>query len=165
MLKFFCWGSDGWKYKLSHYDEMMAARISEDGAFVSAKGVVLGPLFSCPVTLNEEVWEMYEKMFPSSVDNDSEGAKYGIDRSIYFERFFEHVKEADWTCYGGQQIAGFDTWMAEEYLSAVKYEEYMGVEAAVLEGGKSPVDYVKTLTDSANSTYKEYLERLTKAQD
>lgn len=84
ILKYFCWGSEGWHQKIAKQDEIMAGGIS--------------PLGSCPVTLDETVWEEFENMYPSVVNGDKEGMEYGFDRSEYFTYYFKKVKCSKWVC-------------------------------------------------------------------
>lgn len=166
LLKFFCWGAEGWQYKLSRYDEIVAYGDPE-GDHASVSTLVPGPINNCPITLDETIWEEYAKMHPTSAADggDVEGAAMGIDRSTYFDAFFEKVKTSNWTCYGSAQIPGFDTWLVETYQSSSLYGDYtdspwLGVEAAVFTGGEDPADYVKNLTDAANATNQDYVERI-----
>lgn len=160
VLKFFCWGAEGWQYKMSKYDEIVKNSVDEEGNPISAAGIIAGPINNCPITTDDKIWETYMSMHPTSVAGDSEGEAMGIDRTPYFDAFFEKVKTSKWTCYGGTQIPGFDTWLANNYNSATMYGEYAGVEAAVFDGGEDPADYVDQLTSSGNETNKEYLDMI-----
>lgn len=166
VLKFFCWGAEGWNYKLSKYDEIVAV-----GAEGSVSGLVPGPINNCPITKDETIWEMYEAMHPTSVaeGGDAEGKElYGIDRAQYFDAFFEKVKTSNWTCYGSGQIPGFDTWLVDTYRSTSIYSgpekfydiEYSGVECSVFAGNADPHDFVEELTETANATNQEYVEMI-----
>ena len=158
VLKFFCWGKDGWKYKLSRYDEIVSV-----GADASVSGLIPGPINNCPITTDEETWKNYEAKHPTSAaGGDKVGKeKYGIDRAPYFDAFFDVVKSANWTCYGSAQIPGFDTWLLNDYRSKVAFGEYdNGVEDAVFIGGENPEDFVQDLTEKANKTNKEMIENI-----
>lgn len=160
VLKYFCWGADGWKYKLSKYDEIVAVGKEGDGASVS--GLVPGPINNCPITTDDTIWDEYQKKHPTTLaGGDTVGKEtYGVDRAPYFDAFFEIVKTSRWTCYGSAQIPGFDTWLANNYNSATLYDGFTGVEQWVLEGGGEPADKVKDLTESANTTNQEYLDQI-----
>jgi multiple sugar transport system substrate-binding protein len=161
ILKYFCWGAEGWQYKLSKYDEIVADSVDADGNAVSASGLVAGPINNCPITLDETIWTEYEKKHPTTAaGGDTEGEAMGIDRSPYFDAFFDTVKKSKWTCYGSAQIPGFDTWLADNYNSATLYGEYAGVESAVFDGGEDPADYVDALTSAANQTNQEFIEEI-----
>lgn len=157
VLKFFCWGAEGWQYKLSKYDEIVA--VGEDA---SVSGLVPGPINNCPITTDETIWEEYEKKHPTTAaGGDTEGeANYGINRAPYFDAFFETVRNSKWTCYGSAQIPGFDTWLVNSYRSATLYDGYEGVEPWVFEGGNDPADKVSALTEAANQTNQEYIEQI-----
>lgn len=160
VLKYFCWGAEGWQYKLSKYDEIVS--VGSEGDAASVSGLVPGPINNCPITLDSEIWDAYEKMHPTTLaGGDTEGeTNYGIDRAPYFDAFFDKVKTANWTCYGSAQIPGFDTWLADNYNSTSLYGEYTGVEGIVFDGGGEAADYVDALTEAANETNKEYIDEI-----
>lgn len=118
VLKFFCWGAEGWTYKLSKYDDIVSGSVDADGNPTSVSGLVAGPINNCPITTDETVWTEYEKKHPTTAaGGDTEGDAMGVDRSPYFDAFFEKVRKSKWTSYGGTQIPGFDTWLADNYNS------------------------------------------------
>lgn len=160
VLKYFTWGPEGWTYKLSKYDEIVAVGAEGDGASVS--GLVPGPINNCPITTDDTIWEEYQKKHPTTLaGGDTEGKdQYGIDRAPYFDSFFETVKNSKWTCYGSAQIPGFDTWLANNYNSATMYDGFEGVEKWVFEGGGDPADKVADLTESANQTNQDYINQI-----
>ena len=160
VLKYFCWGPEGWAYKISKYDEIVAVGTEGDNASVS--GLVPGPINNCPITTDDTIWEEYQKKHPTSLaGGDTVGIEqYGVDRAPYFDAFFETVKNSSWTCYGSAQIPGFDTWLVNNYNSATLYDGYEGVEAWVFEGGGDPADQVQNLTEAANQTNKEYIDQI-----
>lgn len=160
VLKYFCWGADGWKYKMSKYDDIVGNSVDEEGNAVSASGLVAGPINNCPITKDEEIWSQYKKMHPSTENGDAEGEAMGIDRGEYFDAFFEKVLASKWVPYGSAQIPGFDTWLADTYNSTSLYGEYAGVEAAVFDGGEEPADYVDSLTSAANQTNQDYIDMI-----
>ncbi len=160
VLKFFTWGPQGWKYKISKCDEIIAS-IKNNKALASVSGLASGPLNNCPITTDKKIWEAYEKKHPTTVaGGDIEGAAMGIDRTSYFDAFFEKVKTSKWTCYGSGQIPGFDTWLADNYNSATLHEGYAGVESWVFEGNGNPYEKVQLLTGLANETYREFKKAL-----
>lgn len=155
VLKYFAWGADGWKYKISRYDEIVGK-----GSEASVSGLIPGPINNCPITTDKEIWDSYEAKHPTTAaGGDKEGQElYGVNRAPYFDAFFKTVKTADWTCYGSAQIPGFDTWLLNDYRSKVQFGDYEnGVEDAVFTGGENPEDFVEWLTDRANETNKQFL--------
>jgi multiple sugar transport system substrate-binding protein len=157
VLKFFCWGAEGWTYKLSKYDEIVAL-----GSDASVSGLVPGPINNCPITTDETIWKEFEKKHPTTeAGGDTVGIEtYGVDRAKYFDDFFEKVRTSTWTCYGSGQIPGFDTWLANTYNSATLYDGASGVEDWVLNYGGDPTDKVKSLTDAANETNQEFIDQI-----
>lgn len=154
VLKYFCWGPEGWAFKMSKYDEIVAV-----GSDASISGLVPGPINNCPITTDDTIWDQYIAMHPTNGDEEGQ-ANWGIDRSPYFEAFFETVRTSKWTCYGSAQIPGFDTWLVNNYTSASLYGDYAGVEPWVFEGGGEAADRVAELTEAANATNKEYVGKI-----
>lgn len=143
VLKFFCWGADGWKAKLQYYPDMVA---DETYSVVGAKSAD-----SFPICLDDEVWEGF-----TSIYTGWNGDKY--QRADYFKDFFARVKEARWTCLGSPQIPGFGTWLEEVYWGE-DYDGVTGVETAVY-GGQDAAKYFKDLQEKANEINKEKLQEL-----
>lgn len=161
VLKFFCWGSQGWQFKISKRDEIIASVVGND-ELASASGLAPGPINNCPITTDEEIWKAYEAKHPTTeAGGDTVGKeKYDIDRAPYFDAFFEKVRTSKWTCYGSAQIPGFDTWLADNYNSATLYDGAAGVEAWVFDNGGDPYEKVQALTEAANATNKELLDTI-----
>ncbi len=159
LLKFMTWGSEGWKYKLKYYPDLIEETGNEN-RYVAKN--------HCPITLNDDVWEGFIKWHPNNVTGDSYiidmyGEEY--DRSKYFDYFLRSVKESTWTCYGGQQIAGFDSWLQNVYYGNdgthdFGYKEALGIELAVIYGGVDAKDYYEYLQEKGNSIHKEKLDEL-----
>lgn len=159
LLKFMTWGAEGWKYKLKYYPDLIEESGDED-RYVSKN--------NCPITLDEDVWEGFLKWHP----NNQTGDKYIIDlygeeydRSKYFDYFLRSVKESTWTCYGGQQIPGFDLWLQNIYYGYDGKQDFgyaggLGIEQAVIYGGVDAKDYYEYLQDKGNSIYEEKLDEL-----
>lgn len=173
LLKYMTWGADGWKWKLDHYDEIHEAAIIANGGdpalFEEGKaddttgGEVIN---NCPITLDADIWAQYEKLHPNAETGDpiadklveaklSETARIDI-----FEKFWENVKAGQWTCYGSQQIPGFDTFLYDFYFKNEFIAGYEGVENAVIKGGGTAEEYVSQLTDKANQLANEYKDTL-----
>ena len=152
VLKYFGWGAEGWNYKIFKADEITAA--------ASASGKSVTPLDNCPVTLDETVWESYEKKYPTTAaGGDTVGKKnYGIDRSPYFDAYFETVKNGKWTCSSESQVLGIGTFMTEVYNNNNRLDcaGADNVESAVFEKGKNPADFIKDLSEMAMEYHDEF---------
>lgn len=160
LLKFMTWGVEGWKHKIKYYPDLIEQDSVGKGERVSKN--------NCPITLDKEVWEGFMKWYP----NNETGDKYIIDmygeeydRSKYFDYFFNKVKESTWTCYGGQQIPGFDIWLQNVYYGNDGMQDFgyaggLGIEQAVIYGGVDAKDYYEYLQEKGNSIHKEKLDEL-----
>ena len=165
LLKFMTWGTEGWEYKLEHYPNLLEE--STDGDRPVSKN-------NCPITLDKEVWEGFINWHPNTEIGDEYMVElYGeeYDRSEYFTRFFEKVRNGKWTCYGGQQIAGFDTWLQNVYFGNDGQHDYdydypdgLGIERACIYGGVEPIKYYETIEKEGNEINKKKLEELKKAK-
>lgn len=148
-LKFFTWGTEGWKAKLKYYPDMVESA-SEGGAFID--GAKMASNF--PINLDDEVWGQFEAIYTSGDD------KY--DRNEYFKDFFAKVKAARWVCLGSPQIPGFGTWLSE-YYQTFDFDgtgTYAGIEALVLQGGADAGAYYKQLQDEGNKYYRDKLNEI-----
>ena len=162
LLKFMTWGAEGWKHKLKYYPDL----IDNEGT-VNERPVAKN---NCPITLDEDVWEGFAKWHPNSETGDKYiveklGEEY--NRSKYFEYFLKQVKKSTWTCYGGQQIAGFDIWLQTVYYGYdgkqdFGYDGGLGIEEACIYGNSEAQNYYEYLQDEGNRIYKEKFEELTK---
>ena len=161
VLKYFCWGAQGWEHKITKRDDIIASVVGDE-ELASVSGLAPGPINNCPITTDSTIWEMYEQKHPTSAaGGDTEGeSKYQINRAPYFDAFFEKVKTSKWTCYGSGQIPGFDTWLTDNYRSATMYDGAAGVEDWVFLNGGDPYEKVDILTESANQTNKELLDTI-----
>ncbi len=156
LLKFMTWGTEGWKYKIKHYPDLLEESTGNDRP-VSKN--------HCPITLDEEVWEIFKKWHPNSEMGDSYITDmYGkaYDRSKYFDYFMNKVRESTWTCYGSQQIPGFDSWLQNVYFGNDGRQDYgydkgLGIEQAVIYGGVDAGEYYEYLEDWGNKWYKNKL--------
>lgn len=160
-LKYFTWSADGWKYKLANKDEIEA--IGKDSDKSSVSGLAPTVVDNCPITLDESVWKSYEKQYPTTLaGGDIEGqSAYGIDRSSYFDAFFEKVKDAEWTCFASQQLLGVYDFLEEVYLSdesKLNYQGYGNIQDAVIIGGEDPDDYVSGLTELINQYHDDMVK-------
>lgn len=170
LLKYMTWGADGWNWKLDHYQEIRETAIVANGGdpndFESgnADNTTGGETINnCPITLDEEVWSKYEALHPNAETGDPIADKLveaNLDanaRVEVFEGFWEKVKAGKWTCYGSQQIPGFDTFLRDFYQTSEDFVAgYTGIEAAVFEGNYDPVEAIETLTNKANELANEY---------
>ena len=109
------------------------------------------------------VWKSYEKQYPTTLaGGDIEGqSAYGIDRSSYFDAFFEKVKDAEWTCFASQQLLGVYDFLEEVYLSdesKLNYHGYGNIQDAVITGGEDPDDYVANLTELINQYHDDMVK-------
>lgn len=163
LLKFMTWGTEGWEYKLKHYPNLLEESTGCDRA-VSKN--------NCPITLDKEIWEGFEKWHPNTETGDEYMVElYGeeYDRSEYFTHFFEKVRNGKWTCYAGQQILGFDTWLQNVYYGNdgqhyYGYPDGLGIEKACIYGGVEPLDYYETIEKEGNEINKKKLDELKKAK-
>lgn len=182
LLKFMTWGAQGWEYKLQHYPNIREASTAtsdeetEEGAETEETESRLVSKNNCPITLNEKIWEGFIEWHPNSKTGDKQYADGTIkyDRAPYFDDFFEGVKNGTWTCYGGQQIPGFDTWLADVYHGGDGQQNYgytggkayggdsagTGIESAVIWGGVSAYDYYEQLEEKGNQINKEKLAEI-----
>ncbi len=159
LLKFMTWGTEGWKYKLKYYPDLYE-KSKNDNRLVSKN--------HCPITLDKDVWEGFMKWHP----NTEEGDTYMVDlygkeynRAEYFEYFFEQVQKGKWTCYGGQSIPGFGTWLDQIYYGNdgkqnFGYDCGLGIEQACIHGGVDAYKYYEYLEEQGNKMYHEKLAEL-----
>ena len=171
LLKYMTWGADGWNWKLDHYQEIREKAIIENGGDPTQFEMALADdttggetINNCPITLDEEVWDKYMLLHPNT-DNpdpikDKLEAANVSERGIYFDAFWEKVKAGKWTCYGSQQIPGFDTFLQDYYFTHEFLAGFEGIEAAVIEGNFSPHEAVADLTNKANENAQDYKEIL-----
>ena len=161
VLKFFEWGAEGWNYKISKCDEIIASA-TYDEEMISITGIIPRPLDNCPITADENIWQMYEAKYPTNAaGGDSVGrSKYNIDRAPYFSDFLQKARTLKWTCYINTQILGYNRWCQEYYDSFDKYDGAYGVEDWVFEMGGDPYKKVQMLSDGANKIYKEEMDVL-----
>ncbi len=101
VLKFFGWGNDGWDVKLSNID-LIESSLDEYQAT---------PLDECPITNDNNVWELYMNYYPT----EQSGDWVEVDRTIYFDTFFDGVRTNKWTIYGSYMIPGFLKWYTDQY--------------------------------------------------
>lgn len=159
LLKFMTWGAQGWEFKIKHYPDCTEESTGNDRA-VSKN--------HCPITLDKEVWDAFEKWHPNSTTGDDKvvglyGEEY--DRSEYFDYFMDEVQKSTWVCYGGQQIPGFDTWLQNIYFGNDGQQDYnydggLGIEQAVINGGVDALDFYQQLQESGNKINKEKLQEI-----
>lgn len=157
LLKFMTWGTGGWKHKIKYYPDLLEESTGQD-RMVSKN--------HCPITLDNKVWEGFANWHPNSQTGDEYiidmyGEEY--DRSKYFEYFMKEVRESTWTCFGGQQIPGFDTWLQNVYFGNdgkqdFGYDVGLGIEQAVIYGGVDADDYYEYLQEQGNRQYKKALQ-------
>jgi len=164
VLKYFTWGTDGWNYRLDNYDTIRATAITANAENPDDTngGETINNM---PITLDEGVWEKYMNLHPSAKNGDVladqiKAANVKGDRVAYFEKWFETVRESKWTCYGSQQVPGFDSWLQNNYFKTEFVPGFAGIEAAVIQGGFDPTEAVAALTESANANAKEYADKL-----
>lgn len=169
LLKYMTWGADGWNWKLDHYTEIHEKAIIQSGGnpdefeIGNADDTTGGEVINnCPITLDEEVWAKYEALHPNAESGDPIADKLvaaGLSETArieVFEDFWENVKAGKWTCYGSQQIPGFDTFLYDYYFENEFIAGYAGVEEAVINGSGTADDYVEDLTNKANELADEY---------
>lgn len=166
VLKFFTWGPEGWNARLDNYTDIREKAITENGdnADDTTGGEAINNM---PITLDSDVWAKYEALHPSTANGDVladeiAAANVDGDRGIYFDKWFETVKNSKWTCYGSQQVPGFDTWLADVYFATEFVPGYTGIEAAVIEGGFDPSEAVSELSKTANENMQDYKDALNK---
>ena len=175
LLKYMTWGADGWNWKLDHREEIKKTAIeaaggNPDGFWTGEADETTGGevINNCPITKDKEVWDKYKKFHPNSETGDELADKLkevNVDpnaRIEAFEAFWENVLASKWTCYGSQQIPGFDSWLYGPYFKGTDYVAGQeGVENAVIHGNAgSASQFVQTLTDSANESAQEYKQIL-----
>jgi len=159
LLKFMTWGPQGWEYKLEHYPNLIET--SDDSVRPVSKN-------HCPITLDENIWEGFKAWHPcEAIGDEYVTSLYGgeYDRSEYFEYFFDYVRESSWTCYGGQQIAGFGNWLDIVYFGHDNehyygYDDGLGIEAACIYGKVDALKYYEQLEKEANEIHKEKLKEI-----
>ncbi len=122
LLRFMGWGIDGWKARLSVY---------EDPSIVNASGVALKhSSMPVPVTLDEEVWARYKALFPQDAENKP-----------YWDDFFASITRP--VPYGWYSIAGY--WnFCDQYFNTI------GIHTLVDTGKAKAADYVDEATRQAN---------------
>ena len=165
LLKYMTWGAEGWNQRLDNYDAIRAKAIEANGG---DKDVTDGgeTINNCPITLDSEVWAKYEKLHPNTETGDPiadllEAAKLDANARVnVFTDFWTKVKEGKWTCYGSQQIPGFDTFLADYYFKNEFVPGYEGIEQAVLNGGLGADEQVADLTNKANELAQQFKDQL-----
>ena len=165
LLKYMTWGADGWDWKLTHRDEIRATAIEAGGGDENNTdgGEVIN---NCPITADADIWDRYEKMHPHAETGDPIEDKLkaagfnGDERITAFEGFWEKVKGGKWTCYGSQQIPGFDTWLNGSYFKDEFVAGYEGIENGCFFGDGEPADFVDQLNESANANADEFKQIL-----
>jgi multiple sugar transport system substrate-binding protein len=171
LLKYMTWGADGWNWKLDHREEIRNTAIVANGgnpdefwsgnADATDGGEVIN---NCPITKDTEVWNKYKLLHPNAETGDDIADRLeavNVDpnaRIEAFEAFWENVLAGKWTCYGSQQIPGFDSWLTSTYQKGEDFAAgATGVEDAVIHyNAGSASQFVQTLTDSANESAAEY---------
>ncbi len=173
LLKYMTWGAEGWHWKLDHYQEIHETAIIANGgdptkfdeamADDTTGGEVIN---NCPITLDEEVWAKYEALHPNAEKGDPIADRLkaaNLSETIRvetFEKFWEDVKASKWTCYGSQQIPGFDTFLYDFYFLNEFVAGQEGIENAVINADAEPSEFVSQLNDKANELANEYKNKL-----
>ncbi len=121
LLKFMGWGIDGWKARLEIYS---------DPSITNESGMPLkNAQMPMPITLDEEIWEGYKKLFPQD------------DRKQYWDDYFASVTRP--VPYGWYNIAGY--WnFCDQYFNKI------GIHDLVDAGSAKAADYVDEATRQAN---------------
>ncbi len=135
LLKFMTWGQDGWKAKLEIYpnlfDETNQRNVEKN---------------NMPLCNDEDIWDGFRAWHPGSDDE--------FGRGEYFDYYLDVCREGTWTCYGGQQIPGFGTWLEDNYFNTYN------VEQEVILNNKDAQDYVADLTRLANESNQQRLDEI-----
>lgn len=139
VLKWFGWGSEGWKVKLDHF----ANAILENGEkeFPFPDGL--------PLVKNSAVWDEVLDQISAKLREDG-----NEDQIHYYSDFLDNAKFP--IPLGGASHPGFQTFLIEQYFEG----EYGNVEAEVIEGNLRAADIAKDLTDKLNQIREETLAEL-----
>lgn len=127
LLKCMNWNDFAWEGKIEAYKTLT----NPDGSRLSVDAL--------PITLSENIWKEVRKFFPGDDD------PYG--RGPWFDYFLENCKEP--IPYGGTQIPGFATFIAEGYA---------GAEDKVINQGVNAHDLAADLTEKANAANREAMK-------
>ena len=130
LLKFMGWGVDGWKERIKLY---------ADESITNTAGTALKRAsMPAPITMNQEVWDEYRKLYPT---DEVEGP--------YWDTYFESCTRP--IPFGWTEIPGYWTF-CDEYFNTI------GIHDLVDNGTNKAIDFADEATEQANYYFAKAME-------